>query len=113
MHPSRQFPGHFVDHMPSRLHVLLRVMGLLCSPSAGEVSGVPQGVWGYRRAQPGTDRGRGLLWLCDGPVHIFRIPWAFIVYVVSGVAFFAVMASAVRNGMLRVAIRNQQVYKLQ
>ena len=37
--PNRQFPGHLADHMPPRLHVLLHVMGPLCSlVGAGETS---------------------------------------------------------------------------
>ena len=33
--PNKQFLGHFVDHMPSCMHVLLCVIGPLCFPMSG------------------------------------------------------------------------------
>ena len=47
MHPNRQFPDLFVDHMPSCLYVLLRVTHPLCS--LGGCKGiVPSGMFPWR-----------------------------------------------------------------
>ena len=57
MHPNRQFPGLFVVHMPSCLHVLLCVTRPLCSLGGGGIPslwvcspggvGVPSHAGGY------------------------------------------------------------------
>ena len=40
-HPNKQFPGHFVDHMPLCLNILLCVTCPLCFPWRGGVVGYP------------------------------------------------------------------------
>ena len=54
MHPNRQFPAHFVVHMPSCLHVLFWVARPLHCDRRGRgnchLGYVPSGVRGYRCA---------------------------------------------------------------
>ena len=65
-HPGMEFPDHFVDHRPSCLHVLRRVIGRCVTPGGGgrgnRHSGyVPPGLWGYRHVQAGTDQAGWVL----------------------------------------------------
>ena len=58
-HPNRQLPGHFVDHVPSCLHFLLRVTRRLCVPRANRHFGcAPPRVSGYHHARADTDQGQ-------------------------------------------------------
>ena len=59
VHPNGQFPGHFVGHTPSCLHVLLRVMRPLCSLGGGGGGGSgPLGYVGYPPPTPNPRRRR-------------------------------------------------------